>query len=156
MPAAGNQQTAARLAGLGLSLPASPQPLGRYVPASREGSLLFLSGMLPLVNGRLTAAGRIGDELSVEEAKRLAQIAALNALATAASWSGGLERVIRPIRLGVFMVTPAGFGAHASVADGASDLFAELFEAGHARYVAGACSLALQSPLMLDVVFEVG
>jgi len=155
MPAAGNGGVAARLGALGLSLPLPPTPLGQYVPASRSGSLLFLSGMLPLENGSLVRRGRIGDQVSVASATSAARVAALNALAVAAAEAGGLDRIRRPVRLGLVMMTTADFGAHATVADGVSALFAQLFDAGHARYVAGVYSLPLQAPLVLDVVFEV-
>src|SRR5262245_36623894 len=97
MRVSGERNAAQRLRDLGLALPEPPRPLGRYVPVVRTGSLLVLSGMLPLEGGRLAVAGRLGDGVPVDEGRAAARLAALNALATA-DQALGLERVRRVVR----------------------------------------------------------
>lgn len=143
-----------RESGEGLILPEPPAPLGHYVPAVRIGSLLVLSGMLPLEDGRPTTVGRLGDEVSIEAGRAAARRAALNALAVAQRALGGLQHVRRVVRVAVSMATSPGFTAHAAVADGASELFASLFEDGHTRVVFGATSLPMGASVVLEVSFE--
>src|SRR5580698_11455708 len=94
----------ARLRELGLTLPKPPTPLGAYVEVNRVGSLLFLSGTLPIVNGKLAFTGRLGENLSVEQGQEAARLAALNALALAQEHLGDLDRVKRLVKLTVLMV----------------------------------------------------
>ena len=112
-----------RLRELGLVLPKAPTPLGAYVEGSEVGSLLFLSGMLPVVNGKLSITGRLGENLSVEEGREAVRIAAMNALAVAQQHLGDLDRVKKLVKLSVVLTTTEQFVEHATVADGASDLF---------------------------------
>jgi enamine deaminase RidA (YjgF/YER057c/UK114 family) len=153
MRASGERNAALRLQDLGLALPEPSRPLGRYVPVVRTGSLLVLSGMLPLEGGRLVVVGRLGGGVSVDEGRAAARLAALNALATA-DQALGLQRVRRVLRATVSMATTSEFTAHAAVADGASELFASLFDEGHTRVALGAYSLPMGSPVVLDVTFE--
>jgi enamine deaminase RidA (YjgF/YER057c/UK114 family) len=131
----GNSPTVAkpgsRLRELGLVLPEAPTPLGAYVEASEVGSLLFLSGMLPVVNH--------------------------NALAVAQQHLGDLDRVKKLVKLSVVLVTTEQFVEHAAVADGASNLFVQLFgtENGHARMVYGVQSLPIGTPVVVEVIFEI-
>jgi enamine deaminase RidA (YjgF/YER057c/UK114 family) len=162
MPApSGNKPVAHRLSlrvgELGLVLPAPPTPLGAYVESSDAGSLLFLSGMLPLVNRKLAISGRLGENLSVKEGQEAARIASLNALAAAKQHLGDLDRLKKLIKLTVLIATTEQFVDHASVADGASNLFVQIFgkEAGHVRLVYGVQSLPLGAPLIVDVIFEI-
>ena len=103
------------------------------------GNLLFLSGTLPVVNGKLAISGRLGENLSVKEGQEAARIASLNALAVAKQHLGNLDRLKKLVKLTVLMATTEQFTEHASVADGASDLFVQIFgaEAGHVRLVYG-------------------
>ena len=121
-----NNSTAAkpgsRLRELGLALPKPPTPLGAYVEASEVGSLLFLSGILPLVNGKLPITGRLGENLSVEQGREAVWIAAMNALAVAQQHLGDLDRLKKLVKLSVVLVTTEQFVEHAAVADGASNL----------------------------------
>src|SRR5512135_3209293 len=117
----------ARLRELGIVLPVPPTPLGAYVEASEAGTLLFLSGTLPVVNRKLAISGRLGENLSVKEGQEAARIASLNALAAAKEHLGDLDRLKKVIKLTVLMATTEQFTQHAQVADGASNLFAQVF-----------------------------
>ena len=162
MPAPSGNHTVAggfssRLSELGIALPAPPTPLGAYVESSDSGNLLFLSGMLPVVNGKLSIWGRLGENLSVKEGQEAARIASLNALAAAKQHLGDLDRLKKLTKLTVLMATTEQFAEHAPVADGASNLFVQIFgsEPGHVRLVYGVQSLPIGAPLIVDVVFEI-
>ncbi len=160
MPAlSGNKSISpkSRLSNLGIVLPAPPTPLGAYVESSDTGNLLFLSGTLPLVNRKLAFAGRLGENLSVKDGQEAARFAALNALAIAQEHLGGLERLKKLVKLTVLMATTEQFTEHASVADGASELFVQMFgrDAGHVRLVYGVQSLPIGAPVIVDTVFEI-
>jgi enamine deaminase RidA (YjgF/YER057c/UK114 family) len=146
-----------RLTELRIMLPAPPTPLGTYVESSDAGNFLYLSGTLPVVNGRLAIAGRLGANLSVKEGQEAARIAALNALAVAKQHLGDIERLKKLVKLAVLMSTTEQFTEHAQVADGASNLFAAIFgpQAGHVRLVYGAYSLPIGAPVIVDTVFEI-
>ncbi len=160
MPAADKNDVAkagSRLRELGLVLPKPPSPLGAYVETSQVGSLLFVSGTLPLVDRKLVIYGRLGANLSVEEGREAARLAALNALAAAREHVGDLDRLKKLVKLSVLLLTTEHFVEHASVADGASDLFVQLFgtEAGHVRVVYGVYSAPINTPVMVETVFEI-
>jgi len=146
-----------RLWDLGIQLPAAPTPLGSYVESVQTGNLLFLSGMLPVVDKKPKYRGRLGKELDVEAGRDAAYTAALGALATAKEHLGSLNRVARVVRLGVFMATFGDFPDQPRVADGASDLFREVFgnDRSAVRMVIGVASLPLGVPIELEVIFEV-
>ncbi len=162
MPApSGNKPVAhspsSRISELGLVLPAPPTPLGAYVESSDTGNLLFLSGTLPVVNRKLAIAGRLGENLSVKEGQEAARIASLNALAVAKEHLGDLDRLKKLVKLTVLVATTENFTDHAAVADGASDLFVQIFgrEAGHVRLVYGVQSLPIGAPVIVDTIFEI-
>src|SRR6266851_1806053 len=146
-----------RLSELGIVLPAPPTPLGAYVESSDAGNLLFLSGTLPVVNRKLAISGRLGENLSVREGQEAARIASLNALAAAKEHLGDLDRLKKLIKLTVLIATTEKFTEHASVADGASDLFVQIFgrKAGHVRLVYGVQSLPVGAPVIVETVFEI-
>jgi enamine deaminase RidA (YjgF/YER057c/UK114 family) len=146
-----------RLRELGLVLPQAPSPLGAYVEVSQVGSLLFLSGTLPLVDRKLAISGRLGANLSVDQGRQAVRLAALNALAAAQEYLGDLNRLKKLVKLSVQLVTTEEFVEHAAVADGASDLFAQVFGAksGHTRVVYGVQSLPIGTPAVVEVIFEV-
>jgi enamine deaminase RidA (YjgF/YER057c/UK114 family) len=127
------------------------------VESSEAGDLLFLSGTLPVLNRKLAISGRLGENLSVKEGREAARIASLNALAAAKEHLGGLDRLKKLIKLTVLMATTEQFAEHASVADGASELFVKIFgpEAGHVRLVYGVQSLPINSPVIVDTIFEI-
>lgn len=161
MPADGNPATAgkpeARLREFGIVLPDPPSPLGAYIESSDTGNLLFLTGMLPVVKGKLALTGRLGASLSVEQGQEAARIAALNALATAKNHLGDLDRAKKLVKLTVLMVTTESFVEHAVVADGASKLFAQIFGPlpGHTRVVYGVQSMPIGAPVLVETVFEI-
>ena len=146
-----------RLRELGLVLPQAPSPLGGYVEVSRVGSLLFVSGTLPLIDRKLVISGRLGANLSVDQGRQAARLAALNALAAAQEYLGDLNRLKKLVKLSIQLVTTEEFVEHASVADGASDLFVKLFgtENGHTRVVYGVQSLPIGTPVVVEVIFEI-
>jgi enamine deaminase RidA (YjgF/YER057c/UK114 family) len=146
-----------RISQLGIVLPAPPTPLGAYVESSDTGNLLFLSGTLPVVNGKLAISGRLGKNLSVQQGQEAARIASLNALAAAKQHLGDLDRLKKLVKLTVLMATTEQFTEHAQVSDGASNLFVQIFgpEAGHVRLVYGVQSLPVGAPVIVDVIFEI-
>jgi len=146
----------ARLRSLGLTLPIPPKPVALYVPAVRCGNLLFLSGALPFVNGKLAFRGRVGVALTLAQGKAAARIALLNALAVIAAECGGLDAVKRIVRMGVYVASPADFTEHPAVANGASELLVDLFgDAGrHARIAVGTLSLPLDAPVEIELIVQ--
>ena len=147
----------ARLCELGIVLPSPPAPLGAYVESSDTGNLLFLSGILPVVDGKLVMSGRLGENLSVEQGQEAARVASLKALAAAKQHLGSLARLKKLVKLTILMATTEQFADHATVADGASNLFVQIFgaEAGHVRLVYGVQSLPIGAPLIVDAMFEI-
>jgi enamine deaminase RidA (YjgF/YER057c/UK114 family) len=145
-----------RIKSLGIQLPAAPTPLGSYIEAVHTGNLLFLSGMLPIVDHKPAYIGKLGDELDTKAGLDAARIAALGAIAAARDYLGTIDRIKRVVRLGVFMVAGENFADHPKVADGASDLFREVFGAGNmsVRSVIGAATLPLGVPIELEIIFE--
>ena len=146
-----------RLRELGIQLPAAPTPFGTYVETLQTGNLLFLSGMLSVVDHKAKFVGRLGKELSVEQGRDAAYTAALSALAAAMRHLGSLDKVTRVVRLGVFIATSGDFFDQPKVADGASDLFRDVFGAENTpvRLVMGVASLPLGMPIELEVIFEI-
>jgi enamine deaminase RidA (YjgF/YER057c/UK114 family) len=146
-----------RLRDLGIDLPQPPAPLGAYVEAVQTGSLLFLSGTLPLAGGVPDFVGRVGAELSIEDGRRATHLAALNALAAAREHLGSLDRVTRVIRLAVSLLTTPEFRQHPRVADAASELLANVFGADRAstRVVYGAASLPVGVCVVVELILEV-
>src|ERR1700753_2124980 len=134
-----------RLQDLGIPLPAAPTPFGSYVEAVQTGNLLFLSGMLPVVDHKPKYLGRLGKELDAEAGRDAAYTAALSALAAARTHLGSLDRITRVVRLGVFIATSGDFFDQPKVADAVSDLFLNIFgvEKMAVRLVIGVASLPL-------------
>ena len=147
----------ARLAALGLELPAVPAPLAAYVPAVRTGSYVYTAGQLPLAEGKLLAAGKVGAEISAEEAARLARTCALNGLAAVASVAGGLSAVTRIVKVTGFVAGLPSFTGQPLVVNGASELLLEVFgEAGrHARSAVGVAVLPFDAPVEVELIAEV-
>lgn len=147
----------ARLAELGLELPAVVPPLAAYVPAARSGSLVYTAGQLPLVDGELLAAGVVGAEVDEQTAAECARRCALNALAAVAAEVGDLDRVRRVVKVVGFVAATPDFTGHPRVVNGASELLGEIFgDAGrHARSAVGVASLPLGAPVEVEMVVEV-
>ena len=147
---------AARLAELGLTLPTVPTPLAAYVPAVRTGSVVYTSGQLPLVDGKLSHVGKVGAEVSVEDAAGCARVAALNALAAVAAELGDLDSVTRVLRVVVYVASAPDFTAQAQVGNGASEFLGAVFgDAGrHARSAVGVAVLPLDAPVEVELMVE--
>jgi enamine deaminase RidA (YjgF/YER057c/UK114 family) len=146
-----------RLAALGLTLPPVVAPLAAYVPAVRSGTTVYTAGQLPLVDGQLPSAGKVGAEVSAVEAAALARTCALNALAAAASVAGGLSSIKRIIKLTGYVASAPDFTGQPQVVNGASELLLEIFgDAGrHARSAVGTAVLPLNAPVELDLIVEI-
>jgi enamine deaminase RidA (YjgF/YER057c/UK114 family) len=146
-----------RLAELGLTLPEVPKPVAAYVPAVRTGNLVYTSGQVPLVDGKLAGTGKLGADLTTEQGAELARICALNALAAVKSEVGDLSRVVRIVKVVVFVASDPAFTDQPKVGNGASELLgAVLGEAGkHARSAVGVASLPLDAPVEVELIAEV-
>ena len=142
---------------MGLELPPVPKPAGSYVPAVRSGSLVFTAGQVPFVGGELHRTGRVGEDVSVEEARDAARTCALNALAAAAAETGGLEGISRIVKVTGFVASAPGFNRQPEVINGASDLLGELFgERGrHARSAVGMQALPFGIPVEIEMIVQV-
>ena len=148
---------AERLAALGLTLPPVAAPVAAYVPAVRTGTYVYTSGQLPTVDGKLPAAGKVGDEVSAQDAAGMARTCALNALAAAASAAGGLEAIRRIVKVTGFVASAPGFGGQAQVINGASELLIEVFgeDGKHSRSAIGVAELPLNAPVEVELIAEV-
>jgi enamine deaminase RidA (YjgF/YER057c/UK114 family) len=146
-----------RLQDLGIVLPNAPRPLGAYVEAVQSGNLLFLSGTLPVKDGKLQYVGRLGKELDADAGRDALRTATLNALSAAKEHLGSLDRVRKVVRVGVYLATSGDFFNQPIVADAASELLRDVFGEGKTsvRSVVGVASLPLGTPVMLEVTFEV-
>ena len=145
-----------RLAELGLTLPSVVPPLAAYVPAVQSGSHVYVSGQLPLVEGRLAGAGKVGAEVTAEQGAELARICALNALA-AIDALVGLGRIVKIVKLTGFVASAPGFTGQPAVVNGASNLFGEVLgeQGRHARSAVGVAELPLGAPVEVEVIAEV-
>jgi enamine deaminase RidA (YjgF/YER057c/UK114 family) len=146
-----------RVRDLALVLPPAPIPFGAYVEAVQIGSLLFLSGMLPVVGHDPLYIGQVGKDLSVAEGYDAARAACLSGLAAARAHLGSLNRIRTIEKLGVYIATPAEFREHPKVADGASELLLSIFgsERLSTRVVLGVSSIPFGMPIEIELVLEI-
>ena len=146
-----------RLFELGLAVPEVVPPVAAYTPAVRTGSYVYTSGQLPMQSGALVATGKVGAEVSAEEAKELAAICALNAIAAVKSVVGDLEKVVRIVKVVGFVASAPDFTGQPGVVNGASELLGAAFgDAGvHARSAVGVAVLPLDAPVEVELVAEV-
>jgi len=146
-----------KLKELGIELPEFPKPLGSYVPCVRTANLIFLSGILPFRNGKLTRTGKVGESVSLEMAMEDSRTAAINALAVLKLHIGSLNNVIRCVKMTGYIASAPDFIDQPKVLNAASDLLFDIFgEAGrHARAAVGVNVLPLNSPLEIEFIFEV-
>ena len=146
----------AKLAELGLTLPVTALPIAAYVPAVRTGNIVFTAGQLPLVDGAMAQTGKTGGDVSVERAKELAQICALNALA-AVALVADINKIVKVVRVVGYVNGVAGFVNHPAVVNGASELFVHIWgDAGkHARSAIGVAELPLNSPVEIELTVEI-
>jgi enamine deaminase RidA (YjgF/YER057c/UK114 family) len=145
------------LAELGLTVPEVPAPVAVYVPAVRTGNYIYTSGQLPMRNGELIATGKVGGEVTAEEAVECARQCALNAIAAVRAEVGELSNVKRIVKVVAFVASTPDFTGQPGVANGASELFGQVFgEAGqHARSAVGVPVLPLDAPVEVELVVEV-
>ena len=147
-----------RLAELGIVLPEAPKPVAAYVPAVRTGDLLFISGQGPTASGQVRFAGKVGQDVTVEDGAQAARLCAINCLAQVKSALGTLERVRRVVKVVGFVNAGPDFTDQPRVINGASELLIEVFgEAGkHARSAVGCSSLPMNIAVEVEMVLEVG
>lgn len=146
----------AKIAEKGLTLPVATKPLAAYVPAVRTGNIVFTAGQLPMVDGAIAKSGKVGADVTVEEAYELAKICALNALA-AVELVAPVDSVVKVVRIVCYVNGAPGFVSHPAVANGASELFMHIWgEAGvAARSAIGVAELPLNSPVEVELTVEV-
>ena len=146
-----------RLRDLGIVLPNAPRPLGAYVESVQSGNLLFLSGMLPVKNGKLQCIGRLRKDLDESAGRDALRIATLNALSATKAHVGSLDRVTRVVSVKVYLATDGDFYNQPIVADAASELLRDVFgeDKMSVRSVLGVTALPLGAPVMLEITFEV-
>ena len=148
---------AEKLSELGLTLPPPPKPLATYIPACQAGNLLFVSGVLPFREGKLSMTGKLGHNLTVEQGYQAARLALLNALAIIQKELGTFDRVQKIVRMTGHVASATGFVEQPAVINGASDLLVTLFEdrGRHARLALGAAELPLHAPIELELIVQV-
>lgn len=151
---------AARLAELGVTLPDVVPPVAAYVPAVRQGDLVYTAGQLPIVDGELPATGKVGAGTGLvdpEQAQTLARQSALNGLAAAASLIGDVDRITRVVKVVGFVASDPGFTGQPQVINGASQVLQEIFgDAGvHARSAVGVAVLPMDAPVEVELILEV-
>jgi enamine deaminase RidA (YjgF/YER057c/UK114 family) len=146
-----------RLAGLGRTLPGVAAPVAAYVPAVRSGDYVFTSGQLPIVDGSLAATGKVGAEVSAEDAKQLAATCVLNALAAIKAEIGDLDRVRRIVKVVGFVASTPDFTGQPGVVNGASELLGKVFgdKGVHARSAVGVAVLPLDAPVEVELIVEI-
>ena len=145
-----------KLAALGLTLPTAAAPVAAYVPAVKTGNLVFTAGQLPVVDGKLVLTGKVGSDVTPEDAKKMAEICALNALA-AISLVADIDQIEKIVRVGGFVNGIPGFLAIPAVINGASELLIKLFgdvNGKHARTAVGVAELPLNAPVEIEMVVQ--
>lgn len=152
---------AARLAELGLTLPAVVPPVAAYVPAVRQGNVVYTAGQLPITDGELPATGKVGTGpglVDPEQAQALARQAALNGIAAAASLLGDVEKITRVVKVVGFVASDVNFTGQPQVINGASQVLQEIFgDAGvHARSAVGVAVLPMDAPVEVELILEAG
>ena len=148
----------AQLKDMGITVPDAPAPAANYLPFVTSGNLVFISGQVPFVDGKLQITGKIGDNATIEDGQKQARICAINLIAQLKVACGGdLDRVKRVVKLGAFVCSADGFNHQPDVVNGASNLMVEAFgEAGrHARFAVGTSALPLGCLVEIDGVFEI-
>ncbi len=141
---------------LGFTVPTVAKPLAAYIPAHRVGNLVMTSGQVPLVMGEIKYKGKVGKDISEEEAKKAAEVCALNCLAAIKAEIGNLDLINRVLKLTVFVASAEGFGNQPEVANGASELVGKIFgEAGkHTRAAVGVSELPKNSSVEIEMIVE--
>ena len=141
----------------GITLPTPPKPAGSYIPVVRTGNLVFVSGQIPIKDGKILYSGKVTKDLSIEDAQKGARLCAINALAQLNSEFGNLEKISKIVRVSGFVNSPPEFTEQPKVINGASDLLFEIFEekGQHTRVAVGVSSLPLNSAVEIDLIVEI-
>jgi enamine deaminase RidA (YjgF/YER057c/UK114 family) len=152
-----NDRTEARLKELGVTLPEAPKAAANYVPAVLSGSMLYISGQLPLAGGELTCKGRLGEDVAIEDAAKAAKLCIINALAQAKAELGSLDRIVRVVKLVGFVSSAPGFGEQPKVVNGASDFLVDALgdKGRHARSAIGVAALPFGAAVEVEAIIEV-
>lgn len=146
-----------KLKDLGITLPVPPKPAGSYIPVVRSGNLAFVSGQIPMQNGKVLFTGKVPNERTVEEAQEAAKLCAINILAQLKANIGSLDKISKIVRVSGFVNAAQDFAEHPKIINAASDLFFEIFgENGkHSRIAVGVSSLPLNSTVEIDMTVEI-
>ena len=146
-----------KLGSLGITLPIPPEPAGSYIPVVRTGNLVFVSGQIPVSDGKVLYSGKVPKDLSVGEAQKAARLCVINALAQLKSELGNLDKISKIVRVSGFVNSPPEFTEQSKVINGASDLLYEIFDkkGQHARIAIGVSSLPLNSAVEIDMIVEI-
>jgi enamine deaminase RidA (YjgF/YER057c/UK114 family) len=144
-----------RLKEMGITLPAAPKPVAAYVPVVRAGELVFVSGQLPVEGGEVRYRGKVGQDLSLDDGYAAARACALNCLAVLNSLPGGLDSVVKVVKVTGFVNCGPDFADHAGVVNGASELLGAVIPGGHARAAVGVASLPLGAAVEVELIAQV-
>jgi len=146
-----------KLGMLGITLPSPPRPAGSYIPVVRTGNLVFVSGQIPISDGKILHSGKVTKDLSVEDAQKAARLCVINALAQIKFELGDLDKISKIVRVSGFVNSPPEFTEQPKVINGASDLLFEIFEkkGQHTRIAIGVSSLPLNSAVEIDLIVEI-
>jgi enamine deaminase RidA (YjgF/YER057c/UK114 family) len=146
-----------KLKSLNITLPVPPKPAGSYIPVVITGNLVFVSGQIPMQDGKVVFTGKVPSEKSIEDAQKAAKICAINILAQLKANLGSLDRIAKIVRVSGFVNSTPDFAEQPKVINAASDLFFDIFgEKGkHSRIAVGVSSLPLNSTVEIDAVVEI-
>lgn len=141
---------------LGITLPTPPKPAGSYIPVVTSGNLVFVSGQIPMQDGKVSYTGKVPTERTIEDAQNAAKICAVNILAQIKANLGSLDRISKIVRVSGFVNSTGDFAEHPKIINSASDLFFEIFgeKAKHSRIAVGVSSLPLNSTVEIDMIAE--
>src|SRR5574342_1122535 len=141
---------------LGITLPTPPKPVASYIPVVKTGNLVFVSGQIPIIDGKVAYCGKVTKDLSIEDAQRAARLCVINALAQLKSELQNLDKISKIVRLSGFVNSPPDFIEQPKVINGASDLLYDIFEkkGQHTRIAVGVSSLPLNSAVEIDLIAE--
>ena len=145
-----------KLKSLGITLPTPPKPAGSYIPVVTSGNLVFVSGQIPMQDGKVSYTGKVPTERTIEDAQNAAKICAVNILAQIKANLGSLDRISKIVRVSGFVNSTGDFAEHPKIINAASDLFFEIFgeKAKHSRIAVGVSSLPLNSTVEIDMIAE--
>lgn len=146
-----------RLSELGYEIPEVAAPVAAYVPALRRGSMVYTSGQLPFVNGELPLTGKVGAQVTAEQAEELARVCALNGLAAVRGMIGSLDRIVQVVKVTAYVASDPSFTGQSAVANGASVFLGQVFrDSGiHVRSAIGVAVLPLDAPVEVEFTFEI-